>query len=187
MMSWVSLTTPNGYGECALDDVVAIVEYTTAWLREHKLEPELSEERWVRQILHYILARHRGAEPWAVSTTHVPDKPVGWTEQDEKYWDDWVNYTLSLREWEKRVLRPVFGSDQRLWEVNIDDWRTEIHTFLPLWIRRKMSIVDAMYPQGEEEEEPETDARGSLLRMRDPKAIDPYILEQEEKKYRGRR
>ncbi len=186
-MSWVSLTTPNGYGECALDDVLAIVEYMTRWMRDHKLEPELSEERWVRQILHYILARHQGKSACDINLSHQPEKPTGWTVQDEAYWSDWLTHTFELPVWQRRILQPVFGSDQRLWEVNIDEWRNEIHMFLPMWIRRDMRIVDKMYPEDEEEAEPETDARGSLLRMRDTKAIDPYILEQEEKKYRGRR
>ena len=187
MMSWISLTTPNGYGECASDDVLAIVEHMTAWMRLYKVEPELSEERWVRQILHYILARHQGKSACEINFTHQPEKPTGWTAQDEQYWRDWVSYTFELRDWQKRVIQPVFGSDERLWEVNINDWRMEIHMFLALWIRRDMKRIAQYYPEDDESEEPETDARGSLLRMRDPKSIDPYILEQDEKKYRGRR
>ena len=187
MMSWVSLTTPNGYGECASDDVLAIIESMTAWMRLYKVGPELSEERWVRQILHYILARHQSKSAGEINLAHETEKPVGWTSQDEVHWQDWISQTFEICDWQKRIIQPIFGSDTRLWEVNIEDWRTEIHMFLPMWIRRDMKVVDRFYPEDEEAEEPETDARGSLLRMRDPKAIDPYILEQQEKKYRGRR
>ena len=183
MLSWVSLTTPNGYGECALDDVLAIVDNMTQWLRAEGAKPELEEERWVRQILHYILAR-QDKSLLDINVSHSVEKPVGWTAEDERYWKEWVSLTFPLRQWQHYVLRPVFGSDQRLWEVNIDEWREEIHVFLPMWIRRDIRIVAKLYdrpePEFSSDEEKPKSRRGQ-------KEIDSYILEQEERRMRGKR
>lgn len=183
MLSWVSLTTPNGYGECALDDVLAVVDNMTQWLRAEGVKPELEEERWVRQILHYILAR-QDKSAFEINVSHFVEKPVGWTAEDEQYWREWVALTFPTNLWSNYVMRPVFGTDQRLWEVNIDEWRDEIRVFMPMWVRRDIRIVEKMYDRPEPEfDSDEERSKG----RRNQKELDPYILEQEERRMRGKR
>jgi hypothetical protein len=179
VLTWLSLTTPNIYGECAVDDIAAVVERAIQWIRDSKAEPELAEDRWVRQILHYLLARQK-VDANYIHSTHTVYKPAGWKQEDETAWCEWVRLTFDQEVWEQRVLTPVFGTDQRLWEVNNDAWRTDILTFLPMWIRRDMDIV-ARFTQPDNNDEMESD---SLLYSGRKQETDPYILEQEEKRRR---
>jgi len=95
-------------------------------------------------------------------------RPAGWTEKEEEIWIDWINYHCTLDDWSAEVMEPVFGSNVRMWEAQMDGWREELLQFLPWWIRRSAIIVAAFDPTPLV---PEVEEDISMAK------IDPYLLD----------
>ena len=119
----------------------------------------------ITQILHYITLRRR-AQPFAISNPLFdPSAPEGWGNYEEDVWREWIDYTFTLESWNDEVMTPIFGSDVRLWEANIEGWREELLQFLPWWIKRSAATVAKFDPA----QLPET--------IEEKSTLDPYLLE----------
>lgn len=165
----MSLVTQNQYGECALDDMEALVDRIEIFARRRGVSLELDRRRLVRQLLQYVSLRQQTMSCVQISNPHFdPSEPEGWTDHDEDIWNDWIQHTCSLENWHTEVLQPVFGSDIRLWEVNCDGWRSELMHFLPWWLQRSTPIVRKFDPFPEEVPSEPDD-----MQME----IDPYLME----------
>ena len=86
---------------------------------------------------------------------------------------------------------PVFGTNRRIWEEQCDGWRDEIYEFLYLWIHRSWDVMDIadsrQLPSAEEIQE--TERLEALQRKRmgfRVKETDAYIIDQEERRGKGR-
>jgi hypothetical protein len=165
-MSIESLTVPNKYGECAADDVTAIVRAFARYIGRHDVTMELEPRRMITQILRYIALRQK-ARPYEISNPMFnPSEPEGWNSDKEEIWQDWIDYTFTLESWAGEVMNPIFGMDVRLWEANIEGWREELFHFLPWWIRRSAAIVAKFDPTPLAETTEEEKSN-----------LDPYLLE----------
>jgi hypothetical protein len=171
---------PYEWDDCAaMDDLLAVAERTTAWVRAHgKVGLELVPAQLARQLLDYVCLRGRGAS-WSDldGPRYTRSLPVGWTAHHERLWNDWIHYSFAIEDWRRQVLDPVFGTDERSWEVGCAGWRDEVFAFLPRWIVRDMVRFVEIDATPLPEPEPEdTDPRLAK--------IDPYLVEHAR---RGRR
>ena len=153
--------------ESVLIDVHAIAIRIGRFLKCRGVEPELSMSNLVGRIYRYI--RLRKSSPWYMISlpTSQPYRPEGWKDKEEEIWMDWIHCHCTLDDWSAEVMEPVFGSDIRLWEAQMDGWREELLQFMPWWIRRSPSIVEACDP---------TPLNPEVEDDQTPK-IDPYLLD----------
>lgn len=155
----------------AAEDAQGLAQMIARLLARNGLHLCLTEGRLARQILQYIWMRMAYPAHEISSPRHDRVLPEGWTSDNEMIWTDWISMTIDLDQWKSDVLQPVFGSDERTWEVHCSGWRDELINFLPYWIARsnaKLEKIDpTLVPDLEKEEE------------KDPRLakIDPYLLE----------
>jgi hypothetical protein len=69
-----------------------------------------------------------------------------------------------LEDWQKEIIEPVFGTNERMWEVTCFGWRDELFCFLPWWVKR--SIVPELLSE-----------EGTGEDSEDRSKIDPYLME----------
>ena len=162
-------------------DIVEIVAGMDRYVRRRGTTLGLEPRRLCRQIIQYVDMRHHMGSYDISYPQFKPYKPAGWTSREEGLWRDWIQYTFSLDSWQEEVIGPVFGTDVRSWEPPREGWRAEIMEFLPWWIARSLTIVDAFDPSSIDPEDEELVA--------DKKEIDPYLLDHgsSKQKYKQKR
>jgi len=162
------------YDECPAADIAEVCDLIKVFLkRRHGLQLSLSPQKLHRSILEYIWMRY-SAPPTHISyPKRKQEAPIGWNIEKERIWRQWIFHECGLQAWENEVMRPVFGTDERLWEASIGKgWRLEIHEFLPWWIYRDLDLFEEIDPT------PLPDpAEIAALEAATKKEIDPYILE----------
>ena len=164
----------DGYGECPAADVAEICERIQTFLkRRRRLQLSLSPQKLHRSILEYIWMRYT-APPTRISyPKRKQEAPMGWNLDKERVWRQWIFHVCDWASWEREVMHPVFGTDERVWEASIGKgWRMEILEFLPWWVHRDLDLFEEIDPTPLPEPE-EIAAMESSMK----KEIDPYILE----------
>jgi hypothetical protein len=97
--------------------------------------------------------------------------PAGWTTAHEEIWVQWLEHSVPHESWLALVIEPVFGPDERLWEIGVEGWRDEIYMFMPFWFARSMPRFEEIDPTGLPEEEEE----GSRNEEKKKPTSDPYL------------
>lgn len=141
------------------------------------LNMELTQNALYTMILQYLDIRTTVLHPFEITwPKRRISKPMGWTENHEAIWTQWLEHTIPVDIWNKLIIEPVFGQDVRLWELNMESWRDEIYTFMPLWFARSMSrfeeIDPTAYPDDEEVK----------VRSEKKQEIDPYLTDYYERR-----
>jgi len=156
---WNSLIATNEYGECAARDIEDVVGCFMRLLRESGAELEMKPTAIVRQILNYLVQRHRKSRFQIPYSSRISSTPDDWSEYHEGVWMDWLDKTFTEERWQREVLDRVFGFDRHIWEASVEGWREDITILLPFWVRRSMAIVEKEEPfllqsdpEGSEEE-----------------------------------
>jgi len=182
-MSYISeeLLQYNRYGECAAEDVMAIVSLIQDYVERRGARLALQPSMLVRQILSFLSLRQRCSIYEVSDPPNECQIPVGWDAADERLWQDWIYMKCPVESWLAEVMDPVLGTIPRLWEGGCEGWRSELVHFLPWWIHRSAAIVskfDPTYVELIEEDEKLEDSKR--------KEIDPYLLEHGTSKQRRR-
>jgi len=154
----------------AIEDLAAVADRIAAFVSRGKVSLELTEERLTRQLATYVTMRR--SHHWSEISLpqHERTVPAGWTAANERIWVDWIHHVFEFSDWQQAVMRPVFGTDERQWEIGAEGWRDEVFTFLPTWIARSTARFAEIDPTPLPDPEPEdTDPRNAK--------IDPYLLE----------
>lgn len=140
------------------------------------LNMELSPSKLYTMLMHYLEIRATVSHPFNISGPQKRiSKPAGWTQEHEAIWVQWLEHEISLELWHMFVMRPVFGYDERRWEIGIEGWRDEIYTFMPFWFVRSMSRFEEIDPTGLPDEEEE--GRWGPSEERKKQEIDPYLAD----------
>lgn len=181
-MSYISeeLLQYNRYGECAAEDVRAIVARIQTFVKRRGARLAMQPSMLVCQILSFLSLRQRCSIYEISEPPNECQIPVGWTTAEERLWNDWITMKCPVESWLVEVMDPVLGTIPRLWEGACEGWRSELVHFLPWWIQRTVAIVNKFDPTFvEPAEEQEEDSKR--------KEIDPYLLEHgNSKQRRGR-
>jgi hypothetical protein len=164
-MDWANLVTCDSEGYCAAVDVEAIVRLFRDFVESRNCKMEIDGRRLAHQILRYIQLRSSVAEHQISNPRFLVSTPSGWSAEKEREWKMWIYHIFRLEEWQKEVMDPVFGSNERLWEATCGGWRDELFYFLPWWIKR----CEVPMNQDLSEEAKSESEEGSK--------IDPYLLE----------
>jgi hypothetical protein len=150
------------------EDVHDTATRVESFIRRYGGTPELSTEKLANQILQYIRLRQSGSSTLNISQPlHTCQYPPEWNDTHETLWQDWISLRYDLADWQRQVIRPVFGTDVRLWEANCEGWRDEIYTFLPWWIQRNVESINDI----RDEEDSDSMEEGATSK------IDPYLLD----------
>lgn len=158
----------NQYGENAVADVEDLVFLFEKYLERRGAALGVPPKRLVAHILQYIHLRQNSSVYDISAPRTNPVKPVGWTDEDETIWGDWILNHCTVESWELEVLDPIFRSDMRIYEAVCEGWRLELTQFFPWWIQRSFAIIDKFNPtQLEEQNEEEEDTKG----------VDSYIMD----------
>jgi len=163
---WNSLLEENEHGECAARDIEQMVFYITCLCQDKGLSLDVTPLKMTRQILNYIVARHR-LHPLEMNYPQGKGQkiPEGWTQDHEDEWLEFLDEEFSQEVWQTKVIEPVFGDGGRhIWEAGCEGWRESISLLLSLWIQRSYDCLEE-----EEEEEEEMDKYNGKL--------DPYLIE----------
>lgn len=180
-MSYISeeLLQYNRYGECAAEDVRAIVSLIHTYVKQRGARLALEQRALVRQILSFLTLRQRCSIYEVSDPPNECQIPVGWAAEDEQIWQDWIYMKCSAESWLTEVMEPALGTIPRLWEGGCEGWRSELVHFLPWWIQRSIAIVTQFDPTYVEPAEEQEDSK--------KQEIDPYLLEHgTSKQRRGR-
>jgi hypothetical protein len=180
-MSYISeeLLQYNRYGECAAEDVRAIVQRIQALVKRRGAVLALQPTMLVHQILSFLSLRQRCSIYDISDPPNECQIPTEWTAAEERLWNDWIYTMFPVESWLAEVMDPVLGTIPRLWEGGCEGWRTELVHFLPWWIQRSVAIVTKFDPTFMEPAEEQEDSKR--------KEIDPYLLEHgNSKQRRGR-
>jgi len=164
VMEWHDLVTYNEHGECAAADVEAIVKRFESFVESRGCQMGIDGRRMAHQILRYIQLRCSVSGHQITNPQSTIAMPPGWTKENERDWNAWIHHVFQLEEWQKEIMDPVFGTNERMWEVTCSGWRDELFCFLPWWVKR--SVVPELLPEEGDDEESD-----------DGKKIDPYLLE----------
>jgi hypothetical protein len=162
------------YDECPAADVAEICERIKPFLARRHFQLSLQPQKLHRSILEYIWMRY-SLPPYNISfPKRKQEVPQGWNIEKERIWRQHIFHVCSWDDWEREVMRPVFGTDERLWEASIGiRWRMEIFDFLPWWIYRDMDLFNEVDPTPLPEPEEIAAAEAAARK----KEIDPYILD----------
>lgn len=149
-----------------------VAEQIEGFLARRKLHPELSRDKLAKQILQYMDLRRRCYAVEIAGPKRPVSIPEGWDEQAEQVWVDWFSNEVHLSDWVREVFRPVFGTEECVWDCVCNGWREELFAFLPWWAQRSYAIVgayDATLYDMEAEAEADTDPRSAM--------VDPYLAD----------
>jgi hypothetical protein len=161
------------YDECPAADVAEVCERIVPFLRRRQFQLSLTPQKLHRSILEYIWMRYTTLPQHISYPKRKQTAPIGWTVDKERIWRQHIAHVCPMDAWDQAVIRPVFGTDERLWEATIGkDWRYEILEFLPWWIHRDMDLFEEVDPTPLPE--PEEIAAMEAATKKD---IDPYILD----------
>ena len=164
----------NQYDECPAADIAEVCDRILPFFKRRRgLQLSLSPQKLHRSILEYIWMRYTTPPERISYPKRKQEAPSGWTIEKESIWRQWISHVCNLAAWEREVIQPVFGTDERLWEASIGKgWRMEILEFLPWWIVRDLDIFEDIDPT------PLPDpVEIAALEASTKKAIDPYIQE----------
>jgi hypothetical protein len=155
-MDWA--WTTNEYDERPASDIIDVVICMESYVTRRGGYLGLSLRRIRDQIIGYVRWRMRHAWMDVSPPRHEQVIPLGWTSYTERLWTDWLADTFHYDDWEREVIDPVFGTDERFWETRCStQWRREVFGFLPFWIERDWDIVDDYDPNDTEEYASDTD------------------------------
>ena len=163
------------YDECPAADVAEVCDRILGFLkRRHRgIQMSLTPQKLHRSILEYIWIRYSALPTQISYPKRKQEAPRGWDIEKERIWRQWIQHVCDVRDWEHEVIRPVFGTDERLWEASIGTgWRTEILEFMPWWIYRDIDLFEEIDPTPLPDPE-----EIAAMEAAAKKAIDPYILE----------
>lgn len=110
-----------------------------------------------KDLVTYVLARRK------MSTDMIEYSRKTRANPEKGYW---IAYHCDMDSWEREVMRPVFGSVMRIWEIPCPDWRKEIFAFLEMWITVPEDVMKEFDMTSEDE--PPGDDYGD---------IDPFLIE----------
>jgi hypothetical protein len=164
-MEWDDFFDYNKYDEVAARDIQGVAEAIEQFVQRRGASLDMKVVKLTRAIIHYCILRQNSLAHEISDPQRKIVKPRGWTARHERLWQEWVQFTFDLDEWDREVIQPIFGSDERYWECCMGDWRNEIFSFLPFWIQRSIAIVEDYDPCPPEES------------VDSSKEVDPYILE----------
>jgi hypothetical protein len=180
------------HGEYPADDIYAVAGQIVDLIKKEGLIADADVTKIGSAIMGYVDRRstvpaHKMGVPRR-ARMYIPDR---WTAADEQIWREWIGHHFTLEDWHRKVMYPVFGTNQQIWEQECDGWRDEIFAFLPWWIQRDWSVMDTVDPRQlpsheevQEAERAEAVRRKQLgIRVRE---VDPYLAEQEERRGKGR-
>ena len=108
---WNSLLKENEHGECAARDIEQMVFYIEGLCQDKGLHLEVPPVKIVRQIMNYVVARHRHHPlqmNWPIAKGRII--PEGWTDDHEDEWLEFLDEEFSPEVWQQKVIEPVFGS-----------------------------------------------------------------------------
>lgn len=189
---WRNAFEVTCYGEIPAADIYAVATRIVEFIEAEDLTVDVDRDQVASAIIGYLQKRESAT---AMNIMVKPRKhatvPEGWTPADEQIWREWIAHYFTLDEWQRKVMYPVFGTNQRIWEEQCDGWREEIYAFLHLWIQRSWDVMESADPRQlpslEEVQEAERveAARRKRLGIR-VKEVDPYLAEQEERRGKGR-
>jgi hypothetical protein len=158
------------YDECPADDIAAVCDRIQMYLKQRSIQLSLKPQKLHRSILEYIWLRYSAPSTQISFPKRKQEAPLGWNIEKERIWKQWIFHVCDQVSWERDIMRPVFGTDERLWEARISkDWRMEILEFLPFWIYRDLDLCEDIDPTPLPDPQDLTDAN--------KKEIDPYIME----------
>lgn len=163
----------DGYGECPAADVAEMCDRIVPFLKRRQFQLSLPAQKLHRSILEYVWLRYT-AQPQNISyPKRKQEAPRGWNVDKERIWRQHIHHVCGLESWDREVIQPVFGTDERLWESAIGtEWRFEIMEFLPWWIYRDLDLFEDVDPTPLLEPE-----EIAAMEAATKKEIDPYIMD----------
>jgi hypothetical protein len=161
------------YDECPAADIAEVCDRIQVYLKQRSFQLSLKPQKLHRSILEYIWMRYSVPSTQISFPKRKQEAPIGWNIEKERIWRQWIFHVCDPISWARDIMRPVFGTDERLWEARISrDWRMEILEFLPFWIYRDLDLCEDIDPTPLPDP---ADVGSSDAGVR--REIDPYILE----------
>jgi hypothetical protein len=187
---WNNAFETTCYGEIPANDIYAVATCIVEFIEAEDLIADVDRDQIASAIIGYLRRRDR-RHIVKVAPRKRMTIPEGWVPADEQIWREWIAHYFTLDNWQRKVMYPVFGTNRRIWEEQCDGWRDEIYEFLYLWIQRSWDVMDVadsrQLPSAEEIQE--TERLEALQRKRmgfRVKETDAYIIDQEERRGKGR-
>jgi hypothetical protein len=135
---------------------------------DDRLSWVLTGDQLFHVLMDHVVTRIRfpGATTLAGPARKAPT-PVGWSEEDEQIWQEWLGAEVLSPE---RLERCVFGEEPRVWELRLgfgNLWRREVTAYLSYLVHRSREILREIDPRPivpEEEGGLPTDEEGGRRR-----------------------
>jgi hypothetical protein len=139
------------------NELFAVAESIREYIKRRDCVIAKSVNKIYRDLLTYVLAR-RGSSSYMIQYSKATD-----LDTETEYW---ISHNCDFTTWEEEVFTPVFGTSVRYWEYPCPEWRSEIYSYLHLWIIVPKDILDDfdMTP----EDPPSENDYGE---------VDPYLIE----------
>ena len=108
------------YGECPAADIAEVCERIKLFLKRRRgIQLSLSPQKLHRSILEYIWMRYSFLPTQISYPKRKQEAPIGWNVEKERIWRQWIFHECDGLAWEREVMNPIFGTDERLWEAQM--------------------------------------------------------------------